>query len=142
MTEQDLINTARNLVEAFSKSDWEACKAAMTPDAAYDEAGTSRRMEGLAEIIPGWQGWKEAMPDISGTVTSAYASGNTVFMEVTWQGTHTGPLESPSGKIPATGKSVTNRAAWVGDFEGGQVKSIRHYFDMLSFMAQLGLLPE
>ncbi len=142
MTELDLINSARNLVEAFNNSDWEACKAAMTPDAVYDEAATSRRMEGLAEIIPGWQGWKEAMPDISGTVTSVYASGNTVFMEVTWLGTHTGPLESPSGKIPATGKSQTTRAAWVSDYEGGQVKTTRHYFDMLSFMAQLGLLPE
>jgi len=142
MTEQDLIKSAQSIIEAFNNSDWEACKAKMTPDAVYDEAGTSRRMQGLAEIIPGWQGWKEAMPDISGSVTSAYASGDTVFLEVTWQGTHTGPLQGPSGTIPATGKKQITRAAWLAVYEGGQAKTIRHYFDMLAFLAQLGLLPE
>ncbi len=142
MTEQELIQAARGVVEAFNLSDWEGCKAAMTPDSVYDEAATGRLLQGVEDIIPGWQGWKEAMPDVKGTVTNVCASGNTVFIEVTWQGTHTGPLQGPSGTVPATGKEQTTRAGWVLDFDAGKIKKSRHYFDMLSFMQQLGLLPQ
>ncbi len=142
MAEQDLIQAARGLVEAFNASDWEGCKAALASDSVYDEVGTSRRVQGVDEIIPCWQAWKEAMPDIKGNVTNAYATGNTVVLEVTWKGTHTGPLQGPSGSVAATGQQQTTRGGWVMNFEGGKVKESRHYFDMLSFMQQLGVLPQ
>jgi steroid delta-isomerase-like uncharacterized protein len=142
MAEQDVIRAARGIVDAFNASDWESCKAAMTLDSVYDEVATSRTLRGVGEVIPVWQGWKEAMPDVKGTVTNAYATGNTVVLEVTWKGTHTGPLPSPSGTVPATGKQQTTRAGWVMNFDGGKIKESRHYFDMLSFMQQLGILRQ
>jgi steroid delta-isomerase-like uncharacterized protein len=142
MAEQDLIQAARGVVDAFNASDWERCKAALAPDSLYDEVGTSRRVEGVGDIIPCWQAWKEAMPDVKGSVMTAFATGNTVILEVTWTGTHTGPLVSPQGTVPATGKQQTTRASWVLNFDGGKIKASRHYFDMLSFMQQLGILPQ
>jgi steroid delta-isomerase-like uncharacterized protein len=142
MAEQDLIQAARGVVDAFNASDWERCKAALAPDSLYDEVGTSRRVEGVGDIIPCWQAWKEAMPDVKGSVMAAFATGNTVILEVTWTGTHTGPLVSPQGTVPATGKQQTTRASWVLNFDGGKIKASRHYFDMLSFMQQLGILPQ
>ena len=140
MSEQDLIQAARDLVEAFNRDDWEGCKTALTSGSVYDEVGTSRRIQGAGEIIACWQAWKEAMPDVKGTITSAIASSNTVVLELTWQGNHTGPLQSPTGMIAATGKQQTTRASWVQNFEGGRIKESRQYFDMLSFMKQLGLI--
>lgn len=81
------------------------------------------------------------MPDVKGTVNQALATGNTVVLEVTWKGTHTGPLQGPSGTIPATGRQQTTRAGWVLNFAGSKITDSRHYFDMLSFMQQLGLIP-
>jgi steroid delta-isomerase-like uncharacterized protein len=141
MAEQDLIRAARGVVDAFNASDWERCKAALVPDSLYDEVATSRSLKGVADIIPCWQAWKEAMPDVKGSVTNAIATGNTVVLEVTWKGTHTGRLTGPKGTIPATGKQQTTRASWVLNFDGGKIKESRHYFDMLSFMQQLGILP-
>ncbi len=63
MAEQDLIQAARGVVEAFNASDWEGCKPAMTSDCVYDEVGTSSRLQGVGDIIPCWEEWKEAMPD-------------------------------------------------------------------------------
>ncbi len=143
MAEQDLIQAARGLVEAFNASDWEGFKAAVTSDCVYDEVGTSRRIQGVGDIISCMQEWKEAMPDVKGTVTNAGATGNTVVLEVTWNGTHTGPLKGPSGEVPATGKQQTTRSSWIMNFDGGKITESRHYFDMLSFMHQLGhLLPQ
>ena len=141
MAEQDLVKVTRGLVDAFNRSDWEGCKAALTADALYDEVGTSRRLQGVADIIQALQGWKGAMPDVKGTVTNAVAVGNTAVLEVTWHGTQTGPLPGPTGTLPATGKQQTTRAGWLLNFDGGRIKESRHYFDMLSFMQQIGAMP-
>ncbi len=140
MATQDLASVARDMVDAFNRADWERCKAILTEDSVYDEVGTSRCLAGHDEIIPALQGWREGMPDVTGTVESTVESGNTVVLEVTWRGTPTGPLPGPSGPIAPTGKQQTTRAAWVLDFDGSRVKRSRHYFDMLSFMQQLGVL--
>ena len=142
MAEQDLIPAARDAVEAFNASDWERYKTAMTSDCVYDEVGTSRILRGVGEIIQCLQEWKQSMPDVRGTVTNAWAVGNTVVLEITWKGTHTGPLQGPSGMVPPTGKQQTTRAGWVLNFDGGKIKDSRHYFDMFSFMQQLGLLSQ
>ena len=81
------------------------------------------------------------MPDVKGTVTNAVAAGYTALLEVTWRGTHTGPLPGPTGTLPATGKQQTTRSGWLLNIEGGRIKESRHYFDMLSFMQQIGALP-
>jgi len=82
------------------------------------------------------------MPDSRGSVTNTLISGNTVVLEVTWQGTRTGPLVGLKGTVPATGKQQTTRTSWVLNFDGGKIKESRHYFDMLSLMQQLGILPQ
>jgi hypothetical protein len=61
-----------------------------TPDVVYDEVGTHRRVQGIDNVLPIWQGWTAAFPDSKGTFEKSYVSGNTVILEVTWRGTHTG----------------------------------------------------
>ena len=141
MADNDPIQVAQDTVTAFNDNDWSKYEQLFTSDCLYDEVGTSRRLQGLDAIIPALKGWKEAMPDVKGTVTNAVSTGDTVTLEVTWKGTHTGPLQGPSGTVAATGKQQTTRSGWVLDFEGGKVKTSRHYFDMLAFMQQLGVLP-
>jgi steroid delta-isomerase-like uncharacterized protein len=141
MAGQDLIKAARDVVDAFNAGDWDRCKAGLAADSVYDEVGTSRRIEGSAAIISCWQAWKQAMPDVKGKVSQGFTSGDTVVLEVTWNGTQTGPLQGPGGTIPATGKQQTTRASWVLNFAGGKIRDSRHYFDMLSFLQQLDVIP-
>ena len=69
-------------------------------------------------------------------------NGDTAINEWWASGTHTGPLEGPDGAIPATGKSLTLRGCDVITVQDGLIQSQRVYFDQLSFLAQLGLIPE
>ena len=140
MTDQDPAQLATALVTAFNNNDWSAYQQNLTADSIYDEVGTSRKLEGVDTIVGALKGWKEAMPDVKGTVSSAISTGNTAVLEVSWTGTHTGPLQGPSGTIPATGKQQTTRAGWVLEFDDEKLTQSRHYFDMLSFMQQLGQL--
>lgn len=137
----DLIEVAREAVEAFNASDWERSKAIMTPDYVYNEVATQRRIQGPEEVITALKGWKEAMPDVTGTITNALLSGNTVTLQITWEGTQTGPLEGPTGTIPASGKRQVTPSAWILTFEGEKIKESHQYFDMLSLLTQIGAIP-
>ena len=139
MTEQELIAKARGVVDAFSAGDLERMVA--PHDGVYHEFGTQRTMNGRDEIKEGLGGWKKAMPDAKATIRNALASGNTVVLELTWEGTQTGPLETPDGTIPASGKRQVTPATWVFDFEGDRIKESRHYFDMATILSQIGAMP-
>jgi steroid delta-isomerase-like uncharacterized protein len=141
MTEQELLKTARSFLDAFNDDDWERSEALLTHDSLYNEVGTQRRLRGSSQIIPALQGWKEAMPDVKGTVTNAFANTNRAVLEITWEGTHTGPLAGPAGTIPASGKPQVTPSAFIFEFEGDRIKESRNYFDMLSFLQQIGAAP-
>ena len=136
----ELIGVAQDILEAFNTNDWEAFTALAADGVVYDEVATSGEIEGADAIVESMKGWKTAMPDVKGTVNNAQLTDHGVLLEVTWVGTHTGPLGGPEG-IPATGNSQTTRSAWIMEFDEGKLSRSRHYFDMLSLMQQLGVIP-
>ncbi len=142
LTTDELAKIARDQIDAFNKSDWEQMRALLTSDARYHELGTERKIEGPDQIIELFKGWKTAFPDAAGTVTNAVASGNSVVLEVTWTGTHTGPLETAAGTIPASGKRQETPAAVFYAFEGDKIKASRHYFDAMTLLKQIGAQPK
>ena len=88
----DPTSIAGDIVEAFNRGDWERLRDRVTSDVVYEETGTGRRIEGADAYVKLCMGWKETFADVAGTVRSTAASGNTVALEITWEGTHTGPL--------------------------------------------------
>ena len=142
MAEQDLIRLARENVEAYSAGDWQRLKAPLAPDVVYDEVGSQRRLRGADQMVQAYQGWKQAFPDGKGTIKNAFASGNQVTIEVTWEGTHSGPLMGPGGTIPPSGKSMLLPGAQVITFQGDKIKEVRQYFDLLTILQQIGAAPK
>lgn len=134
----DLIDTAREEVEAFNAGDWERFAATYAPNAVYDEFATQRHIEGADQIVEANMQWKEAFPDGHGTVTNTVASGDTVTLEITWEGTHSGPMMGPGGEIPPSNKHVAVKAAQVLKFSDGQIQENHHYFDMEGLLEQVG----
>ncbi len=141
MTDRDLIRIASGVLEAFNEGDFERCMEPLTADSVYDELATRRHLTGRDEIVKALREWKEAMPDAKGKVTNAFGNTTMAVLEVSWEGTHTGPLQTPTGTIPASGMRQETPSAWVFEFEGDKIKGSRQYFDMLAFMQQIGALP-
>ena len=142
LTAEQMVKIAREQVDAFNSGDWERVQAGLAADAHYDELGTQRTLDGSEKIVELFKGWKVAFPDAAGTVTSAVASDTTAALEVTWKGTHTGPLETASGTIPPSGKRQETPAAIFSTFEGGKIKESRHYFDSMTLLKQIGAQPK
>ena len=141
-TADKMVKIAREQVDAFNSGDWERVRAGLASDSRYDELGTERKIEGPEKIVELFKGWKQAFPDATGTVTSAFASSDIAALEVTWNGTHNGPLETPEGTIPASGKRQVTPAAIFFTFEGGKIKQSRQYFDSTTLLKQIGAQPE
>jgi steroid delta-isomerase-like uncharacterized protein len=85
--------------------------------------------------------WLKAFPDGKMTVRTELISGPWVVQEVAMEGTHTAPLESPNGPIPATYKKVKGYGVQLFKVENGKIAEARIYFDQLDQMTQLGLIP-
>jgi len=142
LTTEEIVKLARKQVDAFNSGDWQQMQAQLASDSHYDELGTQRKIEGPEKIVELFKGWKTAFPDAVGTVTSAVATGNTAALEVTWKGTHTGPLGTAEGTIPASGKHQETPAAFFLTFEGDKIKESRHYFDSMTLLKQIGAQPK
>ena len=138
---QDLTQVAREIATNYSTANWTALKNMMAPDAIYNELGTQRQFQGADAIVKSLQEWKKALTDSKGTVTNVFASGNLVAMEITWTGTHDGPFTGPAGTLPPSGKRQTTHAAMFVKFQGDKIKEIKHYFDMVTFLTQIGAMP-
>jgi steroid delta-isomerase-like uncharacterized protein len=139
---EELVKLARQQIDAFNNSDWGLMRGNLTSDSRYEELGTERKVEGPEKIVELFKGWKRAFPDVVGTVTGSVASGNKTALEVTWKGTHTGPLTTAEGTIEASGKRHETPAAVFYTFEGNKIKASRQYFDSLTLLKQIGVQPK
>ena len=118
MAEQDLIRLACENVEAYNVGNWQRLKALLAPDVVYHEVGSQRRLQGADQLIEAYQGWKQFAPNGMGTITKALTSGNSVALEVTWTGTHTGPLVGTGGAIPPFWQVVVIAGRSADNFAG------------------------
>ena len=139
MSPQQLVAAAKAPILAFNDKNWDGVRASITPDFVYDEVATNRKVQGADQVIPLWQGWATAFPDAKATFQRELVCGSVVVLEQTWQGTHTGPLQTPGGSIPATGKRIDVRACMTVEVVGDKAKMQRHYFDMGTILQQIGV---
>lgn len=139
MKQQSLIDAAKAPTIAYNAKNWNAVKDAVAAKFVYEEVGTHRKVRGIKDVLGVWKGWATAMPDSKAKFHSALVSGNKVVVEVTWRGTHKGPLQMPTGAIPPTGKKIELRACQVVQIAGGKAQSMRQYFDMATLLQQLGV---
>lgn len=99
------------------------------------------RMDGLAAFKAFEEGFHRAFPDAHMVVNSALESGNTIALEGVFVGTHTGPLVSPAGEVPATYRKLELPYGDFFEIENGRIVSHHIYYDQVTFLTQLGLMP-
>jgi len=138
MPEKSVAELAKEQVIAYNEKDWDRARAALAPEVIYEEFGTQRKLKGVDDVLTAWKGWATAIPDSRATFQSELVSGNTAVLEITWSGTHSGPLKMADREIPATGKKIELRAIQVVDIANDRVKSVRQYFDMGTLLKQIG----
>ena len=97
------------------------------------------KYKGKKQILDSLKVWKTAFPQGTAEVTNQIAQGDHVTSEVVYKATHTGPLVSPTGTIPATNKPIVLKTMLVSSFRDGLIQRERTYFDQADLMKQLGI---
>jgi steroid delta-isomerase-like uncharacterized protein len=132
----------RKLFEAFNEGDLDGAAALVTEDFELVDIAQGTTFEG-PEGLRRWLGtFKSALPDGRTELVEVLVEGDRVATEHIGRGTHEGPLQTPAGAIPATGRSVELRFAETFAVREGKIARMRAFYDSATMMRQLGLLPE
>ena len=90
-------------VRAFNERAWGRASEIYAPDLVVIEpAGT---VHGIDAFLGHAQGFTTAFPDSRMEVTTVIESGDQAVMEGVYAGTNTGPLATPQGELPPTGRN-------------------------------------
>jgi predicted ester cyclase len=134
-----MIEAAKAPVLAYNDKNWKDLWYAVDPGIVYIEVDTRKRLVGVKHFTACMQEWATAFPDSSITLRNAYPVGTSVVLEITWRGTHDGPLESPGGTIPATGKKIDFPAMMAVEMADVKPTAITHFYDVATLQHQLEL---
>jgi steroid delta-isomerase-like uncharacterized protein len=127
--------TIKNWVAAMAKGDLDHAPYAEDAETS-DPTG---KFKGKKAILESLKVWKTAFPQGTAEVTNQIALGDHVTSEVLYKATHTGPLVSSTGTVPATNKPVVLKTMVLSTFRDGLIQRERTYFDQTDFMRQLGI---
>lgn len=132
---------ARQIVDrywaAFETGDFGRVADLLTPESEMGGAGFSAK--GPDQIVGLLRAYKTAFPDLRHVETSYVESGDAIAIELRVTGTMRGPLASPRGDIPPTGKRLDLPSADHVTVKDGKIRTWHSYFDNAAFMGQLGL---
>jgi predicted ester cyclase len=128
-------------VEAFNAHDETRIRELNGENAVFEAPGDVR-LEGRDATTEYAMAWLNAFGDARITVHDEIVAGDWVVQEFVFSGTHTAPLQSPGGEIPATNRQLRGRGVQILKIQGGAVVDTRLYYDQVDVLTQLGLMPE
>lgn len=127
---------------SFDAGDVEAAVALAADDCevTMPGAGTMDRQTFVDVMLPMWmrafgEGRRHEILDV-------VEDGDVAALRVRFTATNTGPMATPQGEIPATGRQVSLEHGTVVTVAGGRITSWHSFFDQMSLLTQLGVVPE
>jgi steroid delta-isomerase-like uncharacterized protein len=122
------------LYAAWSLHEPERIDAIFAEDAAYEDVAGAQLVQGkqaIKELLRAAYAWA---PDFRVTMKSLIIVDNAAATEWLSEGIQTGPI----GDLPASGNSFRLRGASILTFRDGKIAKITDYYDMATFLRQLG----
>lgn len=130
----------RAYFEAGHRDDLAAWDAICAPEMRL-VLGFAPTIDGLAGVKGFTAGMHAAVSPFFLRVEKVLAEGNEAAAWWTTGGTHTGPLMSPAGPIPPTGREMEMAGVSLLRVEHGKIVEERVLADLMGAMQQLGVLP-
>ena len=139
---QDNVGLARSFYDLWNQRQFDKIGELVAADSEIVIVGSDTRFGGPSGAIEYSQMWADGFPDGRVKIDNVVASGDYVVLQFTGTGKQTGVLRSPTGEIPATGRSVTLHLCDVHEIRDGKIRSVQSYLDSASMLMQLGVMPE
>jgi steroid delta-isomerase-like uncharacterized protein len=134
---------AKKWTDAYNRHDARAVAAHYAQDCVAYDPISPEPLKGRAAIEKDAADFFRAFPDLRIEVINIFEKGDRAAGEVTMTGTNSGPLVTPMGEVPATGKRMDTRGALVGRINAENlIVEERRYYDTGTLMRQLGIAPQ
>ncbi|MFF7633164.1 nuclear transport factor 2 family protein [Kitasatospora sp. NPDC008050] len=129
----------RNAYQAAEDKDVAGWVASFTEDGTFTDMSIPLTYRGPQELGRTVEVYAKAFPDMHRELGRFYVTGDVVIVQLRLQGTHLGPLELPSGTVPATGKRMDAPCCDVFELVDGRIERFDCYAEGSVIAAQLGL---
>jgi steroid delta-isomerase-like uncharacterized protein len=131
-------DVALKMIAAIEGGRIEEAARLHAPNCDFSEPdGSHRSLDRWSETSHAMVG---AAPDAKWEITSILEAGDSVAVEFHWRGTHSGPLPTKQGAVPASGRRIDLRSCMILKVEDGLITEHHGYMDRLEFLSQLGLM--
>jgi steroid delta-isomerase-like uncharacterized protein len=136
MNRQDIVTLFDRRNESWRQRDAAALAADHAPDAVA-ESPMQGRLVGRARIGEVYESWFKAFPDLVFTTRELLIDGNRVAQIYGVTGTQAAPF----GGVPATGRRIDFRGAWIYTLSPeGLITHDERLYDVTAVLVQLGAL--
>ena len=133
---EKIIRAAYQVAEEQDVAGW---VAAFTEDGTFTDESIPYTYRGPEELGKTVEVYAKAFPDMHRELHTFYVVDNIVIVQLSLQGTHTGPLELPGGTVPPTGKRMDAPCCDVFELVDGRIKRFDCYAEGSVIARQLGL---
>jgi ketosteroid isomerase-like protein len=140
MNNEQIIRRAYERAEKVDVKGWVEC---FTPDGTFTDMSigvTYRGPDGPTGLGKTVEVYAKAFPDMHRELYRFFSVGDVIVVELALQGTHKGPLPTPMGILPPTGKRMDAPCCDVFRLVNGKIQSFNCYPSGTIIFAQLGVL--
>ncbi|MFN8591157.1 MAG: ester cyclase [Thermomicrobiales bacterium] len=128
--------------EGFNERDIERVAAICADDFLLEDLPAGLTLRGPDGMRLWLQTWIDAASDAHAAPERIFGAGEWVATEHHGTATHNGPLRTPTGEIPPTGRALDLWFSEHFQVREGKLRRMRVYYDGAAVMRQLGLFPE
>lgn len=129
---------AKDYIGAWNSHDADKIASFFTDDCVYEDLAFGMVARGKKEIKDFIKVTFVWSPDLKFELKSFFSAGGRTATEWVMTGTHAGELPG----MPATGKSFSLRGVSISELREGKISRNTDYYNLVSFLQQVGLLPE
>jgi ketosteroid isomerase-like protein len=129
------VDAALALFKSINDDDLDAGAAQFADDAEWTEVPIGLTYRGPRGWHDNVNFWRDSFSEGAVEVTNVIDGGDQIAVEYIGSGTNTGPVRTPEGELPATGKRIVAEFVDIWEFRDGKIVKGRSY--VAGLMAQL-----
>jgi ketosteroid isomerase-like protein len=125
MTENEtMIRKAYKIADEQDVAGWAGC---FNEDGTFTNESIGVTYRGRKEVGIPVRIFATAFPDMHRALQNVYVTGDVVVVELTLNGTNTGPLEAPNALMPPSGRRMKAPCCDVFRLKSGKIQSFNCY---------------
>jgi ketosteroid isomerase-like protein len=136
----DPVTFVRDAYAIAERMDVEGWKSLFADDGIFIDESVKITYSGPKDLDYPVRNYGTAFADMHRELYDFWAVGNTVFVRLALQGTHTGPLQTPFGTVPPTGNRMDAPCVDIWELENGKIKKFDCYPEGSIILTQLGVI--